>query len=47
MNISIKELNEDMFTITAEMIAELLNYYRKLNNAPSSTGIHLKNEKKL
>lgn len=34
MNISIKELNEDMFTITAEMITELLNYHRKLNNAP-------------
>ncbi|EOC99683.1 GNAT family N-acetyltransferase [Caldisalinibacter kiritimatiensis] len=34
MNISIKELNDDMFIITAKMVTELMNYHRKLNNAP-------------
>lgn len=34
MNINIKELSEDLFLTTAKMITELMNYHRKLNNAP-------------
>jgi ribosomal protein S18 acetylase RimI-like enzyme len=34
MNINIKELSDDLFLTTAKMITELMNYHRKLNNAP-------------
>ncbi|WIV11046.1 GNAT family N-acetyltransferase [Proteiniborus sp. MB09-C3] len=34
MNIHINELSDDLFFITAGMITELMNYHRKLNNAP-------------
>lgn len=34
MNINIRELSEDLFLTTAKMITELMNYHRKLNNAP-------------
>jgi hypothetical protein len=34
MNITIKELKEELFMDTAKMITELMNYHRKLNNAP-------------
>lgn len=34
MNIYINELADDLFLITAKMITELMNYHRKLNNAP-------------
>ncbi|HCJ58962.1 GNAT family N-acetyltransferase [Lutispora sp.] len=34
MNILIRELENDLFLITAKMITELMNYHRKLNNAP-------------
>ncbi|MBU5314652.1 GNAT family N-acetyltransferase [Tissierella carlieri] len=34
MNIYINELSDDLFLITAKMITELMNYHRKLNNAP-------------
>lgn len=34
MNISIKGLSDDLFLTTAKMITELMNYHRKLNNAP-------------
>ncbi len=34
MNIVINELAEDLFLITVKMITELMNYHRKLNNAP-------------
>jgi GNAT superfamily N-acetyltransferase len=34
MNINIKELTDDLFVTTAKMITELMNYHRKLNNAP-------------
>ena len=34
MNINIKELSDDLFLTTAKMIKELMNYHRKLNNAP-------------
>lgn len=34
MNIVINELSEDLFLTTAKMITELMNYHRKLNNAP-------------
>lgn len=34
MNILINELSEDLFLTTARMITELMNYHRKLNNAP-------------
>lgn len=34
MNIIIKELQQELFMDTAKMITELMNYHRKLNNAP-------------
>lgn len=34
MNILIKKLTDDLFLITAKMITELMNYHRKINNAP-------------
>jgi len=34
MNIIIKELQEDLFMDTANMITELMNYHRKLTNSP-------------
>lgn len=34
MNIKIKELSDDLFLTTVKMITELINYHRKLNNAP-------------
>jgi len=34
MNISIKELKQDLFMDTAKMITELMNYHRKLTNSP-------------
>ncbi|SHI46279.1 GNAT family N-acetyltransferase [Lutispora thermophila] len=34
MNIQIKELPDDLFLTTAKMITKLMNYHRKLNNAP-------------
>lgn len=34
MKINIIELSDDLFLITARMITELMNYHRKLNNAP-------------
>lgn len=34
MNIIIKELQQELFMDTAKMITELMNYRRKLNNAP-------------
>lgn len=34
MEISIKKLSEDMYFKTVKMITELMNYHRKLNNAP-------------
>ncbi len=34
MNIIIKEMSESLFLTTAKMITELMNYHRKLNNAP-------------
>ena len=34
MDIIIKELSENLFLTTAKMITELMNYHRKLNNAP-------------
>lgn len=34
MNISIKELQEDLIMDTAKMITELMNYHRKLTDAP-------------
>lgn len=34
MNINIKELSDDLVLTTAKMITELMNYHRKLNNAP-------------
>lgn len=34
MNILIRKLENDLFLITAKMITELMNYHRKLNNAP-------------
>ncbi|WP_373598726.1 GNAT family N-acetyltransferase [Paraclostridium bifermentans] len=34
MNINIKEINDSLFLHTTKMITELMNYHRKLNNAP-------------
>lgn len=34
INISINEINDSLFLDTTEMITELMNYHRKLNNAP-------------
>ena len=34
MNIYINELSDNLFLITAKMITGLMNYHRKLNNAP-------------
>ena len=34
MNVYIKELTEDLFEITEKMITKLMNFHRKLNNAP-------------
>jgi len=34
VKINIIELSDDLFLITARMITELMNYHRKLNNAP-------------
>lgn len=34
MDINIKELSDELFLTTAKMITELMNYHRKLNNAP-------------
>ncbi len=34
MDITIREMKEELFIYTAEMITELMNYHRKLNNAP-------------
>src|SRR5690554_269190 len=34
MNISIKELSDELFLSTVQMITELMNYHRKLNEAP-------------
>lgn len=34
MNIIIKELSNDLFFTTAKMLTELMNYHRKLTNAP-------------
>lgn len=34
MNIKIKQLEKELFIDTAKMITELMNYHRKLNNAP-------------
>ncbi|KAJ52467.1 ribosomal protein S18 acetylase RimI-like enzyme [Clostridium tetanomorphum] len=34
MNIVINELSEDLILTTTKMITELMNYHRKLNNAP-------------
>lgn len=34
MNITIKQLQKELFIDTAKMITELMNYHRKLNNAP-------------
>lgn len=34
MNIVIKEISDDLFLDTVKMITELMNYHRKLNNAP-------------
>ena len=34
MNITIKQLGKELFMDTAKMITELMNYHRKLNNAP-------------
>lgn len=34
MSIIIKEMNKELFLSTAKMITDLMNYHRKLNNAP-------------
>lgn len=34
MNISINEINDSLFLDTTKMITELMNYHRKLNDAP-------------
>lgn len=34
MNIIIKELSDELFLPTVKMITDLMNYHRKLNNAP-------------
>lgn len=34
MNIKIRQLEKELFMDTAKMITELMNYHRKLNNAP-------------
>lgn len=34
INISINEINDSLFLDTTKMITELMNYHRKLNNAP-------------
>lgn len=34
MDINIKELSDELFLTTSKMITELMNYHRKLNNAP-------------
>lgn len=34
MNIYIEEISNDLFLITSKMITDLMNYHRKLNNAP-------------
>lgn len=34
MNITIKEFNNDLFSISCKMITDLINYHRKLTNAP-------------
>lgn len=34
LNIRFHEVSADLFEITAQMITELMNYHRKLNNAP-------------
>lgn len=34
MNINIEELTDDLFLVTSKMITELMNYHRKLTNAP-------------
>lgn len=34
MNIIIKELQQEYFVITAQMITKLINYHRELNNSP-------------
>lgn len=34
MDIIIKELSDELFLTTTKMITELMNYHRKLNNAP-------------
>jgi predicted acetyltransferase len=34
MNIYIEEISNNLFLITSKMITELMNYHRRLNNAP-------------
>lgn len=34
MNIKINEINNSLFLETTKMITKLMNYHRKLNNAP-------------
>lgn len=34
INISINEINDSLFLDTTKMITELMNYHRKLNDAP-------------
>ncbi|OPJ63603.1 hypothetical protein [Clostridium oryzae] len=34
MNIVIREMSKELFSVTAKMITQLMNYHRKLNNAP-------------
>lgn len=34
MSVYIDEMGDDLFEVTSKMITELMNYHRKLNNAP-------------